>query len=501
MQVDTVQVLPGRTSNSCILHVGDGFYYHVKEVRPRRIRLKCRLANGRGCRATASLVLGDNNRLEIRQLQPHQCQRDQRLPEDIETRAALVDMARTTVTGASVRKLLRDFRLRLHPDLARRFTVARMHSALYNARCANYPKIPTSLQHLGILLGLPNLRPICKTAHCDDFIFRGVIGTVVSKTVCVVFISGRMLQFLQTCTNLHMDGTFKKRPRKPKCRQIFNIVTNYGRSIVALVRVLMMSRCEAAYVTLFSYLKQLAPGLQPHRIHCDFERATINALRITFPLSDIVGCLWHFGVCIGRQAVKKGLAPLAAKNDLVHSFIRCLCGTPLLPAALISTGAEEVWAQVEAAGWSEEFQPLFQYFRREWIPRISELSVFDQEERTNNCSESDNRSLATAIPMNHPNIFTLIGGFVELEHLAWCDKLAGAGGNAVNGAPRWKTLANDKRVKRLSGLLVRDQISPGDFLEAVSWVNQGALNHGMKIDCDSDSDSDESNSDESDSDN
>lgn len=66
--------------------------------------------------------------------------------------------------------------------------------------------------------------------------------------------------------------------------------------VVGMVRILMMSRSEEAYITLFSYIKQLAPGLDPQRIHCDFERATINALRRAFPRSDIVGCLWHFGV-------------------------------------------------------------------------------------------------------------------------------------------------------------------------------------------------------------
>lgn len=120
-----------------------------------------------------------------------------------------------------------------------------------------------------------------------------------------------------------------------------------------------------------------------------------------------------FFQCIGRQADKKGLSTLVSQNDLVHSFVRCLSGAPLLPATLIETGIEEVWIVVEASGWSKELQPLFNYFRSQWLPRVKELSVFSQEERTNNCSESDNRSLATAIPQNHPNIFTLISKFTS----------------------------------------------------------------------------------------
>ncbi len=156
--------------------------------------------------------------------------------------------------------------------------------------------------------------------------------------------------------------------------------------------------------------------------------------------------------------------------------------------------------------------------------------------------------MATAIPQNHPNVFTLIGkftfitarevykfgitrgkffrqfsqeffnstlqvgsynffntqyhivsspspsqfagGFVQLERLSWSDKLAVDNGVSVNGTQRWKTLANDKQVRRLTRLLTSDQMSPGQFLEAVSWVNIGALNQGLKLDRDTDSESD-----------
>ncbi len=65
--------------------------------------------------------------------------------------------------------------------------------------------------------------------------------------------------------------------------------------VVCVVRVLMHSRCEKAYITMFDFIKSLASAMKPTRIHCDFERAAINALRRVFPDADIVGCLWHFG--------------------------------------------------------------------------------------------------------------------------------------------------------------------------------------------------------------
>lgn len=107
----------------------------------------------------------------------------------------------------------------------------RMRSPIFRARCNNFPKIPKTLFYLGILLGLPNMSALCRTRDGTDTIFRGTCGIQADKTVSVVFISMRMLQFLSTRQNLHMDGTFKKRSRKPASLQLFNIVTNYDGNV------------------------------------------------------------------------------------------------------------------------------------------------------------------------------------------------------------------------------------------------------------------------------
>ncbi len=110
MDVAEVQAIPGRSANSPILHVGDGYFYHVREVRRRRIRLKCRHLK-KGCKANACLFIREDD-LKLQLNSAHSCQRDLLLLEDMRARAEVVAEARTSVTGASVRKLLRDFRLR-----------------------------------------------------------------------------------------------------------------------------------------------------------------------------------------------------------------------------------------------------------------------------------------------------------------------------------------------------------------------------------------------------
>lgn len=82
-----------------------------------------------------------------------------------------------------------------------------------------------------------------------------------------------------------------------------------------------------------------------------------------------------------------------------------------MPKHLIVQGVNELWAEVEASAWAAVLKPLFDYFHSEWVPRLEELSVYGQAERTNNCSESDNHMLANEIPQNHPNIWHMISKY------------------------------------------------------------------------------------------
>lgn len=58
----------------------------------------------------------------------------------------------------------------------------------------------------------------------------------------------------------------------------------------------MRRRTTPAYLEVFRYLKVITPCLRPDRVHCDFEVAQMNAVRVVWPLCRVVGCLWHYSV-------------------------------------------------------------------------------------------------------------------------------------------------------------------------------------------------------------
>lgn len=85
----------------------------------------------------------------------------------------------------------------------------------------------------------------------------------------------------------------------------------------------MMGRTEPAYLEVLNYLKTLAPNFEPRRIHCDFERAMMNAFRRVFPHSQVVGCVWHFAVV----SITKVCAPILfiSPNYITLIFYRFCC--------------------------------------------------------------------------------------------------------------------------------------------------------------------------------
>lgn len=95
----------------------------------------------------------------------------------------------------------------------------------------------------------------------------------------------------------------------------------------------MSSKCEAAYMHAFQYIKKHVFSLECETFTVDYETALQNALRKTYPGSSIVSCWFHF-----LQAVKLNLSkmPIAysfirmnSKARILHRKLQCV---PLLPA-------------------------------------------------------------------------------------------------------------------------------------------------------------------------
>ena len=75
--------------------------------------------------------------------------------------------------------------------------------------------------------------------------------------------------------------------------------------MIPCVYCLTTKKDEHVYIKILRHLlaarQQLGIALDPRRLTCDFELATINAFKRVFPLIHIAGCLFHYFQSLWRK--------------------------------------------------------------------------------------------------------------------------------------------------------------------------------------------------------
>uniref|UniRef100_A0ABD2WBQ2 MULE transposase domain-containing protein n=1 Tax=Trichogramma kaykai TaxID=54128 RepID=A0ABD2WBQ2_9HYME len=175
------------------------------------------------------------------------------------------------------------------------------------ARSKYVPPIPRNLKKLGSML--EEYKPM-------KGLFRGMVKGD-KKEVALIFIHDDMIEPLNECCHLYMDGTFSMRSLIPGFRQIYIIhfrkldavrilnnvenfkkVINYNSTIkgFASIFVFLSSQTKTMYDVMWRGIFELVPKLKVNvtTIMCDFERAQIASLKENFDKVDICGCLFHY---------------------------------------------------------------------------------------------------------------------------------------------------------------------------------------------------------------
>jgi len=118
---------------------------------------------------------------------------------------------------------------------------------------------------------------------------------------------GRFQEELATVTTVGVDGTFKTVPAAPadlKSCLTFQVV--FKSVSFPMVYVLLKSRTEETYFTLFNIIRQILPlKYNLIRFVTDFEKGLMNAIQQMFP-ENRLGCCWfHYTQSIVRYCHRK----------------------------------------------------------------------------------------------------------------------------------------------------------------------------------------------------
>ncbi|CAF4332865.1 unnamed protein product [Rotaria socialis] len=184
-------------------------------------------------------------------------------------------------------------------------------ASLYRRRAKNYPKLPTNVEDFvlpdGWKLGL----------HGEPFL---LVDETYGKNRLLMFASDWSIRFLSSCSQWHSDGTFKCRPLL--FEQVY-ILFGFNNFMIPCVYCLTTKKDENVYVKILQHLLTIASQkgviLNPTRITCDFELATINAFRAIFNAVHISGCFFHYAQSLWRKVQELGLTRLVNPSNARRS--------------------------------------------------------------------------------------------------------------------------------------------------------------------------------------
>ncbi|CAF0743029.1 unnamed protein product [Didymodactylos carnosus] len=125
----------------------------------------------------------------------------------------------------------------------------------------------------------------------------------------MIFGSEWSIRFLSSCSFWHSDGTFKVRPLF--FEQLY-IVFGFQNGFMIPCTYSLTTRKNSVVYTkilrhLIEYGKKLNVEMNPQRLTCDFEQATINSFVDIFPHIKINGCFFHYAQSLWRKIQEVGM--------------------------------------------------------------------------------------------------------------------------------------------------------------------------------------------------
>ena len=150
----------------------------------------------------------------------------------------------------------------------------------------------------------------------------------------------------------------------------------------------------------------------------DFETASQNAARTVFPGITVKGCcFFHYTQAIWRKTQHIDLQVTYRNNEDIRQLVRRATALPLVPMDLI----EDVWFNalndLEDIDTPAKTTTFTDYVTIQWIDGDRQVwNHFNTDgPRTTNHIEGWHNKLKKKVSHAHPNIFTLISTFKDIQ--------------------------------------------------------------------------------------
>ena len=244
-----------------------------------------------------------------------------------------------------------------------------------------------------------------------------------------MFASDWSIHFLSSRYEWHSDDTFKCSPLL--FSQVY-ILFGFNNLMIPCVYSLTTKKDEHVSIKIFQHLMSIANQkgivLNPTRITCDYELATINSFRAIFHSAHICRCFFHYAESLWRKIQELGLTRLVNFSNVhwsnsfsneerknARDWFLAAVGLTLNPSSLI----EKIWtaAMNEKTLTHRSSVKFNDFFISNYVDSTSSrysIELWNVHDalvkdlpRTNNHVVNYNSRLGSLFPV-HPYIFRFI---------------------------------------------------------------------------------------------
>ncbi len=359
---------------------------------------------------------------------------------------------------------------------------------MYRISKEKYPRIPRDFQEYKILASENPPREIFRNVQA--IIDAGENGGAV------IFFREEIRDYISATEKVGYDGTFYVVPSN--FYQLFTIfIINEDRSFTPSIFLLMTAKARTLYYECFAKVSELIPAFQPTFAISDFEKASRLAFKDVWVEARQVGCYFHFSNSVYRNIQKKGLLNLYKQNKHFKKWAKALMAVPLLRADDIVPTVEELLAQnldvpADQMPLIESFK---RYYRRQWLNNETpqDLSVYEENIKTNNGSESNHAQFKRIIKSHRPNLWAFHVALNNIMADSSIDLERVANGTPVASRPKPSFVRNEQCRANAKIRLEAGEYNPMAYLYCVSHGFDGHLQRlgDRMVDGDSDASEDE----------
>ncbi|KAL3086292.1 hypothetical protein niasHT_040084 [Heterodera trifolii] len=267
-----------------------------------------------------------------------------------------------------------------------------------------------------------------------------------------------LLDVLKVARKISVDGTFKVAPAA--WTQCFVIGAFVNRRLTLCVHALLPGKQRKYYEEVLNAIKAVIAPNTPARIISDFETATIRAMRETFPVAQLTGCLFHMSQAVFRKWREMGLAELYANDEEqgegARNSFRKLLALALIPEQHVRRGFALIVNHAP-----DGLSAFFGYFARVYVG----LTAHEQEAGAVAFVPGTDQSRRSSISTNATEDaeYSRRNSFVNLDHVYGNNFIQFGVPSPVPSTPTTQSSTTVSVVPRWELPIVRPPLYPVHF--------------------------------------